>query len=81
MNILATITSILLLGIRGGCLFLLAAHLARINDETNLYLKSEYNRVEQAAQAMLCEMKNKWWMRKGDELQAAANRHNMKTFY
>ena len=56
-------------------------HLAWINDKSNPAKKSEYNRTKQIAQVRLREMKNRWWVSKAEELQAAADRHDMKGFY
>lgn len=52
-----------------------------INDKTNSSKKSAYSRARSHAQAKLREMKNRWWQHKAEELQSAADRHDMKAFY
>ena len=43
--------------------------------------KSAYARARQSSQMRLRMMKESWWMRKSQELQDAADRHDMKQFY
>ena len=40
-----------------------------------------YTQARQKAQLRLREMKNRWWNNKAAELQAAADRHDTRTFY
>ena len=40
-----------------------------------------YTQARQKAQLRLHEMKNRWWNNKAAELQAAADRHDTRTFY
>ena len=56
-------------------------HLEWINDKSNTAKKSAYTRAKQSAQVKLREMKERWWIAKAVELQSAADRHDMKTFY
>lgn len=58
-----------------------SAHLAWVNDKSNAAKKSVYTRTKQKAQSRLREMKNCWWINKAAELQVAADRHDMKSFY
>ncbi|CAM4293297.1 unnamed protein product [Leuciscus chuanchicus] len=56
------------------------SHLAWVNDKSST-AKSAYTRARNTAQTCLREMKNRWWQSKAEELQSAADRHDMKTFY
>jgi hypothetical protein len=56
-------------------------HLAWINDKGDSARKLAYNLSRNAAQQRLRLMKETWWKRKADELQEAADRHDMRTFY
>jgi hypothetical protein len=58
-----------------------STHLAWIKDKTNSAKKSAYTRAKQKAQSRLRDMKNCWWRNKAEELQEAADGHDMKSFY
>lgn len=57
------------------------AHLVWLKDKGNPAAKSVYCKLRQEAQVKLRAMKDMWWMRKAGELQAAADKHNMKLFH
>ena len=50
-------------------------------DKNWLVKKMAYTQARQKAQLRLREMKNRWWNNKAAELQAAADRHDTRTFY
>jgi len=52
-----------------------------MRDKNCLVKKMAYTQARQKAQLRLCEMKNRWWNNKAAELQAAADRHNTRTFF
>lgn len=56
-------------------------HLAWINDKNSQAKKSVYTKARQAAQTRLRAMQENWWIRKAQELQEAADQHDMKRFY
>ena len=56
-------------------------HLAWIKDKSNPIKKKEYVHSRSRAHTKLREMKNRWWQTKSEELQSAANRHDLKAFY
>ena len=56
-------------------------HLAWIKDKSSSIKKKEYVHSRSRAQTKLREMKNRWWQTKSEELQSAANRHDLKAFY
>jgi len=58
-----------------------STHLEWINDKSSTDKKSAYTRAKQHAQVKLREMKELWWKTKAEELQSAADRHDMKAFY
>jgi hypothetical protein len=58
-----------------------ATHLAWINDKNSTAKKSAYTKARQASQVKLRMMKEKWWACKSQELQDAADQHDMKRFY
>ena len=43
-------------------------------------VKIAYTSLRQSVQAKLCSLKENWWMKKAD-LQATADKHDMKRFY
>jgi len=55
-----------------------STHLKWINDKSNAAKKSAYTRAKQRAQVKLRGMKERWWVAKAEELQSAADRHDMK---
>lgn len=57
------------------------AHLAWIIDKSSTVKKLAYTWGRNAPQTRLCEMKNRWWLSKAEELQSAADRYDMKIFY
>ena len=50
----------------------------QLDDKTR---SKEYQQARQLLQQKLREMKNDWWEMKAEELQAAADNHDMKTFH
>jgi len=56
-------------------------HLSWINDKNNTAKKKVYAQARSRAQSRLREMKDQWWRTKSSELQAAADRHDLKSFY
>jgi len=58
-----------------------SALLQWINDKSNTAKKSAYTRTKQQVQVKLREMKERWWRTKAQELQSAADRHDMNAFY
>jgi len=58
-----------------------STHLAWMRDKNCLVKKMAYTQARQKAQLRLREMKNQWWNNKAAELQAAADRHDTKTFF
>ncbi|XP_078593825.1 uncharacterized protein LOC144871797 [Branchiostoma floridae x Branchiostoma japonicum] len=57
------------------------AHAAHLDDNTNSTKKQVYQQARQLLQQRLRKMKNAWWERKAEELQAAADNHDMKTLH
>jgi len=55
--------------------------LAWIDDKSSSTKKAAYARARSRAQTKLRDMKDQWWKAKSVELQAAADRHDMKAFY
>ena len=43
--------------------------------------KAAYLRTKSEVQRNLRQMKKKWWSKKANEIQAAADSHNLNTFY
>ncbi len=43
--------------------------------------KNHYQQSKQLVQSRLRQMKNAWWERRSEDLQAAADAHDMKTFH
>ena len=58
-----------------------AKHLSWINDKDNAEKKKVYTRVRNSAQKQLRQMKEDWWATKAEELQKAADCHDLKSFY
>jgi len=56
-------------------------HLAWINDKRSSTKKAAYAHVRSRAQTRLRDMKDQWWKAKSVELQAAADRLDLKAFY
>ena len=57
------------------------AHAAHLDDNTNSTKKQVYQQARQLLQQRLRKMKDAWWERKAEELQAAADNHDMKTLH
>ena len=57
------------------------AHNAYIGDKACEKKKQDYHHARQLAQRKLREMKNSWWEKKAEELQAAADAHDSKKFH
>ena len=56
-------------------------HLDYVNDKTSTSKKdSGYRHLRQMAQFMLRNMKDRCWLERAEELQAAADRHDVKKF-
>ena len=58
-----------------------AAHRSWINDKCSTVKKHAYVKARQSAQVKLRLMKNTWWKRKSQELQDAADHHDLKRLY
>ena len=43
--------------------------------------KDRYQQAKELVQSRLRQMKNSWWDRRSDDLQAATDAHEMKTFH
>ena len=56
------------------------AHTEYVDDKSSQQKRDRYHLVRHMAQAKLREMKNMWWTAKAEELQAAADAKDMKTF-
>ena len=56
-------------------------HLAWINDRNSADKEASYKQARQMAQRELRLMKNSWWAGVASELQAAADKHDMRSFY
>lgn len=57
------------------------AHLDWINDKTSNAKKTVYSQVRQNVQVKLRSMKENWWQQKAQDVQKAADEHDMKKFY
>lgn len=57
------------------------AHLDWINDKTSKFKKKSYVVLRQEVQTKLRSMKDNWWLQKAEDLQTAADKHDMKSFY
>ena len=57
------------------------AHNNYIGDKACEKKKQDYHHARQLAQRKLREMKNTWWEKKAEELQAAADAHDSKKFH
>jgi len=58
-----------------------STQLAWMRDKNCSVKKMAYTQARQKAQLRLRQMKNRWWNNKAAELQAAADRHDTRTFY
>ena len=58
-----------------------STHLAWINDKSSSAKKAAYARARSRAQTKLWDMKDQQWKAKSVELQAAADRHDLKALY
>ena len=56
-------------------------HLDWINNKNDMGKKSVYCRAKNGVQYRLRQMKDCWWQNKASELQAAGDKHDMKSFY
>ena len=56
-------------------------HLEWHDDKANQDKHKEYATCKQQVQRSLRDMQDKWWKDRADELQAAADMHDMKTFF
>ena len=56
-------------------------HQIWIEDKCSKYKKAQYNKSKYIAQKLLRQMKENWWRNKAAELQEAADKKDMKTFY
>ena len=52
-----------------------------MNDKGSKAKKTAYRRTKAAVQKSLRQMKEAWWSNKAQEIQAAADSHNLKAFY
>ena len=57
------------------------AHKDHLDNKTRSKKKQDYQQVRQLLQQKLRKMKNDWWEMKAEELQAAVDNHDMKTFH
>ena len=57
------------------------AHLGWIRDKSLTAKKIAYTSLRQSMQAKLRSLKENWWMKKAEDLQAAADEHDMKRLY
>lgn len=57
------------------------AHIEYANDKNSQAKRECYNQVKQQTQVMLRSMKDQWWVDRTEELQAAADAKDMKSFY
>ena len=57
------------------------AHNCLMNDKCSNVKKSAYRRTKAAVQKSLRQMKEAWWSKKAQQIQAAADSHNLKAFY
>ena len=57
------------------------AHNLLMNDKGSKAKKTAYRRTKAAVQKSLRQMKEAWWSNKAQEIQAAADSHNLKAFY
>ena len=56
-------------------------HLEVIEDENNTELAESYRACKQEAQRSLRAMQNSWWKARAADLQDAADKHDLKSFY
>jgi len=56
-------------------------HLAWIKDKSSYAKKQLYTQCSQQVQTKLRQMKNTWWENLAQDLQTAADTHDMKSFY
>ena len=52
-----------------------------VNDKNSAAKRIAYKLLKQKTQSALRNMKNSWWMAKASEMQAAADKKDLKTFY
>ena len=58
-----------------------AAHLLMISDKNNAAKRTAYKLLKQKTQSALRSMKDSRWMAKANEMQAAADKKDLKSFY
>jgi len=56
-------------------------HLAWISDKNSVAKKASYKQARKTTQRDLRAMKDTWWANIASELQAAADTHDMRSFY
>ena len=56
-------------------------HSSFIANKTSAAKKSQYHHTKHVVQTRLRQMKDSWWENKAQELQKAADKHNIKLFH